>query len=183
LANLVIAFLIIVFAALVSYLAASSRKAPAVTAEGRTVLRMNRGYAILAGVGTALLGLVLVLALRRPGSQLPIVPTVAVIGAGTLALWAHLILATLRLRVEFDRELIRRHGAWGQVSQLRWEEVREVRFNKARLELSLLGASTRISLNKNMIGFPVFLQTMKERLDPALTRQAVMVIESLKGRL
>ena len=182
-AALILAFLIIVFSALVSFLAASSRRGSTVNAGGMTVLRMNRGYAIVAGAGTALLAAAVLLALKRPGSQLPVVPTTVAIAVGTLAVWAHLLMATVRLRVEFDRERIRRHGAWGKVTEVRWDEVGEVRFSKARMEVSLRGPSARILVRKSMIGFPEFLRMMKDRLDPDLARQAVLTIESLQGRL
>lgn len=182
-AAVILAFLIIVFSALVSFLAASSRRGSTVNSAGMRVLRMNRGYAIVAGAGTALLAAAVLLALKRPGSQLPVVPTTVAIAVGTLAVWVHLLLSTVRLRVEFDRERLRRHGAWGKVTEMRWDEVREVRFAKVRMEVSLRSASARVTVRKSMIGFPEFVQMMKERLDPDLARQAVLTIESLRGRL
>jgi hypothetical protein len=178
-----IAFMIIVLAALVSHLAASSSRAPAVTPAGLTVLRVNRGYAIIAGAGTALVALLLVMMFRRTGKPVAVFPTVVGIVLGCLAVCVPLILATIRLRVEFDREIIRHHGTWGKVKEIRWDQIQQVKFSKARLELSLVSASTRIALNTHMIGFPVFLEMMKSRLEPELTRSAVVVIESMRRKL
>jgi multidrug transporter EmrE-like cation transporter len=178
-----IAFMIILFAALVSYLATSSSKAPEVTAAGLKVLRVNRGYAIIACIGTALIALLLVLMFRRPGKTVAVFPMIIGIALGSLAVCVPVVLATVRLRVEFDRQIIRHHGTWGKVKEIRWAEIRQVKFSKARLELSLFGASTTISLNMHMIGFPVFLEAMKEKLDPEMIRDAVSVIDAQKKKL
>lgn len=179
-----LAFLIILFAALASRLVASaSARAPETAQGGRRVLRVNKGYLLMTVVGVALLVLLLVLAPARTGKPLPFFPVGAGVLLGCAAICVPVVLATVRVRVEFDREIIRRLGMWGAVSEIRWDEVRQVGFSKIRLELTLAGASRKIGLNVHMVGFSDFLDVLKQQLDPALWRDALLLLESTRRRL
>jgi hypothetical protein len=179
-----LAFLIILFAAFASRLVASaSDKAPELIGGGRRVLRVNRGYAVMTGVGIGMIVLLLVLAPARAGKPLKAFPGVVGIVAACVAIGLPVVLATVRVRVEFDREVIRRRDMWGKRTEIRWDEIRQVSFNKMRLELALASASRKIGLNVHMIGFPDFLEVLKDRLDPALWRNPLLLLESTKRRL
>ncbi len=83
-----------------------------------------------------------------------------------------LVLIEKRVRAVVTEEKVGYTGLVSKYREIRWDQVREVRFSFTS-EIVLSAGETRIKLNVILAGFEGFVEIMKRKLDPSLYSEAL----------
>ena len=171
-----------VVSALMGYLTSASKKQISQAEDGTIVLKMNKLYeitGILVIIMAGAIGIWACFGIVKTVSDLILILLVIIVA---LCLSVPLVLTGRNQKVIVSEEKILYRGMAGREKEASWEDIKEVKFNKAALELKLITDTTSINLHMHLIGFDTFLQLMKRKLSLPMWGKAVTAIESVQKK-
>ncbi len=172
---------IIVVTFLMRYLLTFAKKQPATNEDGSMVLKYPGFMAVIGytaiGFGV-LIGIITVFQIV-PTTGNEVVPYLV---SFFVVLGLPLVLIGTFTRITVTDQKVQLTGITGKVKEIRWEEINKVTF-RWTAELILHSEHAKVKLNMILIGFNSLVETMKQKLDPALYEKALQEWEKAQQNI
>jgi hypothetical protein len=137
---------------------------------------MNKAYGIVGYIGLFAAGLCGVIACSLKANSIQNLLFVL----GLLLLFSLLslllMLVSRNVRYIVSDEGIKYYNLTGKSKEIKWSEIKGVRFGKVSLELSIFSESQKIKLHMHLAGFYSFIDIMKEKIKPELYEESVSIL-------
>jgi len=168
-----VAIISIVALIVLKLLYADFKRQPDTREEGTIVLRMGNLYKIIgySGIGASV---ILAFLSGKSGDGLISIAFIILFFA---ILGIPLILLS-NVKIEIDDDKIKYYGMTGKIEVIRWEEITKVKFSFT--SFVIMTDSTRVKFDVRIVGFRLFIEAMKEKVDYEVYRNVIPVLERIR---
>lgn len=174
--------IIIVVSLLMVYLSKTSKKQPVLNKDGTMILKLDNVYGLVGYTGVIISGVIPITDLLGIVESQEDVLQIIGISVLSLILSIPLILLARNYKVEVTEDIIRYYSITGKTREIMWIDINKVKFGKISLELSLYTDYYKIKLHAHLIGFPSFIEIMKQKLKPSLYEDALKEMGQLSNK-
>jgi hypothetical protein len=162
---------------LMKYLVNSSKKEPIIDESGKMILRINKAFAVIGYIVVlAAIFIIIIACLGTVKSQSDLLIVICLTAFFAL-LGIILILYSHNFKVEVNEEKIIGFGMFGKSKEIKWNDIKKLKFNKTSMELIVISDTAKIKIYPHLIGFPNLVNLIKQKLDASMYQEVLQQIE------
>jgi len=155
------ALTIIVVSILMAYLFKASKGKPKIDAEGNFILKLPKLYAIIGLIAIAIAVALLTYSVFVTNEEDKTI--IFSLGFSSLLLGLPLFLVGSISHIKLTELAIIQTKMFGKTKEIKWDEIKEVKFGKVSSELKIKSADNTIKANMHLIGFDSLVNLLVEK--------------------